>query len=483
VEKNQKPICVVATQIVQKAISPDVSVHELAQLATMDPGFAARVVALANSATYGVRNRVSDIRQACMLLGVRGLRNVALGLVVSDMVPTGPDGNVLLVNSLRRAAAARLIAEALGDRALDDAFTAGLFLEIGTLLRARSDLAGAANVARMPAAYRSVFERSFGSGDHAHAGARFVMGMSLPEAMSDAVARHHEPSPPSAHLARIAWAAERVAGAWEGGDLDRLRDEATKALAEVGVKGEAGVELMRRLPEIVTAAAVTFMRPIEEQVALEQLKIDANARLVEMNVGYEQLVLRLEAIALEKDALAEKLRLANVDLANLALTDALTGLPNRRAFADAMTREIARAQRSNTALSLMMLDVDHFKRLNDTHGHQAGDVVLAKVAAVLRSCLRIGDTPARYGGEEFVVMLPDAGPEGAAIVAERVRAALEATQVAGPQGIVLKATASFGVASLQAGGGKDLAADLLRRADAAMYQAKSMGRNRVVVIR
>jgi diguanylate cyclase (GGDEF)-like protein len=473
-------VCVIAPRIVQEAVSPDVSVSDLATLATSDPGFAARVVSLVNSASFGLGNRVSDIRQACMLLGVRGLRNVALSLIVGDMVPLGADGNALLTISLRRAAAARLIGEALGERALDDAFTAGLFLEIALLARARDDLAGAAQVARMPAAHRPIIERSFGFADHAKAGAKLAGDMQLPQSIVEAVARHHDPVAPAAQFAKIMWAAERVAAAWEGGDVERIRDDARRALTSVGVPGAKIEGIFQRVPEILTNAAVTFDRPVDAQSDLDQLAVDAHAQLVELNDGYEELVRRLEALLVEKETLAEDLRRANAELANLATTDALTGLPNRRAFTEALARDLARAARAGTPLSLIMVDVDHFKSVNDTYGHQSGDLVLAKVAQVMRSCMRTGDVPARFGGEEFIAVLPGAVKEGAKVVADRIRIALESTDIA-CAGTTIRVTASFGVAMVRGPGCRDGADRLVAGADAALYEAKRSGRNRVVM--
>ncbi len=470
----------VATRIVQEAVSAEVSVADLAKLAESDAGFGARVLSLVNSAAYGRGTKVADVRQACALLGVRGLRNVALGLVVGDMIPTGEDGAILLTTSLRRGVAARLVAEAVGERATDDAFTAGMFLEIGLLARARDDLAGAAQVARMPAAHRSVVERAYGFEDHATAGAKLGKEMSLPETVIEAIARHHDIAPPDARLATIAWAAERVAGAWEGGDASRIRAEARQALANLGVPAGATEDILRRLPDLVTSAATAFQRQIEQQIDLDQLAADAHAQLVDLNHGYEQLVRRLEALLKEKEQLAGDLQRANEVLATLAATDALTGLPNKRAFIEAIGRNLALADRNETNLALIVIDVDHFKQFNDTWGHQTGDLVLAKVAEVLRGCLRASDMAARFGGEEFVALLSCTNGLGAKLVAERMRAALERTTVAGPKD-PLKVTASFGVAAVKGPGCKDCEQGLVGRADAALYEAKRAGRNRVVL--
>ncbi|HWS55342.1 MAG TPA: sensor domain-containing diguanylate cyclase [Pyrinomonadaceae bacterium] len=156
-----------------------------------------------------------------------------------------------------------------------------------------------------------------------------------------------------------------------------------------------------------------------------------------------------------------------------ALTDALTGCFNRRFFEIQLERDLHLATRMRQPVSLIMLDIDHFKRVNDTHGHNAGDAALRQIASALREEVRGVDTAARYGGEEFAIILPQAGLEGALAVAERLRARIEREEMPG----VGCVTASLGVASFpQHASARDL---LVTTADRALYQAKRTGRNRV----
>jgi diguanylate cyclase (GGDEF)-like protein len=164
------------------------------------------------------------------------------------------------------------------------------------------------------------------------------------------------------------------------------------------------------------------------------------------------------------------------DARRLATVDALTGLLNRRAFLDLIERERARSDRHAYPLSVLLLDVDHFKRVNDTRGHAAGDAVLQGVARVLEKVARRSDVVARWGGEEFVVALPQTSEAGARIAAERARRALAEAIHPVPGGEPLRVTASIGVASADAPWKVDL---LVASADEAMYAAKARGRNRV----
>jgi diguanylate cyclase (GGDEF)-like protein len=156
-----------------------------------------------------------------------------------------------------------------------------------------------------------------------------------------------------------------------------------------------------------------------------------------------------------------------------ALTDGLTGCFNRRFFEIQLERDLHLATRMRQPVSLILLDIDHFKRVNDTHGHDAGDAALRILANALREELRGVDTAARYGGEEFAIILPQAGPEGAQVVAERLRSRIERTQVPGVGCI----TASLGVATFP--GDASSRELLVTSADRALYQAKRTGRNRV----
>jgi diguanylate cyclase (GGDEF)-like protein len=161
-----------------------------------------------------------------------------------------------------------------------------------------------------------------------------------------------------------------------------------------------------------------------------------------------------------------------------ALVDGLTGLANRRHLDQELVSNLARAERSGGSLSLILGDLDDFKRVNDEHGHACGDTVLREFAALMNEVVREGDTAGRWGGEEFALLLPDPTVDGAQRVAERLRQALEEQVILSPEGEPLRVTVSLGVASFPDLGGR---AELVAAADEALYRAKRAGKNRVVV--
>lgn len=166
-------------------------------------------------------------------------------------------------------------------------------------------------------------------------------------------------------------------------------------------------------------------------------------------------------------------------LIRLATTDELTGLLNRGAFDRELAREFERARRYERSLALMLFDIDHFKRVNDTYGHPIGDQVLRAVGKVVLSTVRACDLPGRYGGEEFAVGLSETSIEGAAAAAERIRKAIAGSVYRTERGD-FRITVSTGVVALAGNLGLN---DLVRRADAALYEAKQGGRDRIVVDR
>lgn len=233
---------------------------------------------------------------------------------------------------------------------------------------------------------------------------------------------------------------------------------------------------------------------LAKQTVLGVLYVDSQAivnHFTERDLALLESIAHHAAIAIENAHLYTQLTQRANELEHLvelyeeanmrASTDPLTGLHNRRYFQDQLGRDFAQSRRHHRHLSVILLDIDHFKSFNDTFGHQLGDEVIVAVARVLEGAVRLSDLAARWGGEEFIVALPDTDLDGAVTVAERIRQSVSEIQLTDPEGNPLRQiTASLGVSSLRPE--DDRIAELIERADRALYVAKAGGRNQVQVL-
>jgi diguanylate cyclase (GGDEF)-like protein len=218
----------------------------------------------------------------------------------------------------------------------------------------------------------------------------------------------------------------------------------------------------------------TLLAALSSQAAVAIENADLYRRLNVLNLSLER---KVEERTAELQRANARLTALNKELEEISITDPLTHVFNRRYFMDRLRTELKRVSRYGPPLSLLLLDVDYFKKVNDTYGHQAGDAVLAGVAGLIKEKLRETDLFARYGGEEFALVATGTDQPGALILAERMRQLIEDAAFSFDNRL-LKVTVSIGVATWQPSV-RDEAAELIRLADAALYRAKHGGRNRV----
>lgn len=258
-----------------------------------------------------------------------------------------------------------------------------------------------------------------------------------------------------------ATAAENEKLAGQMGDLIGKVAHTTDHLAASVSNG--GVEMAASLESLVGDAM-----PDDAVALLQSVVVIANSMHQTVRASYAELLEARATLATIQTELGENRKLLE--------KDPLTGSENRRAMTAILQREIARAQREGEPMSVVMIDIDHFKKINDTHGHAAGDAALIHLTQIARSVLRGNDAFVRYGGEEFLLVLAETGKAGAVFVAQRLQQALAKLPFM-HLGQAITMTFSAGVSSLIE---DDSEAALLRRADMALYEAKRNGRNRVV---
>lgn len=263
--------------------------------------------------------------------------------------------------------------------------------------------------------------------------------------------------------------------------LSEITQAPVPDLFVIAITGEGGAQGLRLLSDLRSGAAtrhagiVALLEPGDEARAAAALDLGADD-LMPNGFEPEELALRIKAQLRRKQA-ADRARDTVRDGLRAAVTDPLTGLFNRRYALPQLARVAARSAETGRPFAVLLADIDHFKGVNDRHGHPAGDAVLAEVAQRMKAGLRPSDLLARIGGEEFLIVLPDTGPEDARRAAETLRRRIAGSPVRLPGKGALRVTASLGVAL--AGGGLRSPEQLLDDADRALYAAKTAGRNQV----
>ncbi len=277
----------------------------------------------------------------------------------------------------------------------------------------------------------------------------------------------HEFIQMSGYVSHTAESAEDALGIIEAQPIDVV-------ITDILLPGMDGLELTDRIKQ-THDIDVIVMTGYSGDYSYEEAISKGASDFVFKPVRFEELLLRLRRVLKERRLTQERVHMLE-RLKRLSITDGLTNLYNSRYFYSQLKAEVERSNRYNHPLALLLLDIDNFKKYNDSFGHLEGDKVLVQLGQVIKSCLRAMDSAYRYGGEEFTVILPETEGAEAATVAERIRAAVEELRFNPVEDAQVTITVSVGVTEYIRG--EELAV-FVQRADKAMYQSKDSGRNRV----
>ncbi|HIA02995.1 MAG TPA: HDOD domain-containing protein [Myxococcales bacterium] len=484
-----------AATIVRACSDPEVGAQRLGRIVASDPILTAELLRTVNSAFFAFGHEIRSAAHAVTVLGNRALRNLALCLAVRDSLKhdaiPGFDMVSYWEDALRRAVGAKLIAELVGFDS-SEAFTIGLLQDFGMLATVYALPEQAEHWIKLrgqlPNKRLELEQEHFGI-THDKVGHLLAKSWALPEGISVPMAYHHSLdarfiSESHEMPCRIAATADWLAAVFSADDKKSAIQRA-RVLACDGFNLDVDQvdTLLGILPKGVEEAAESLGLRVEEQPTLELVMREANRTLIQENTSYQELTWRLERALSEKELLANQLKKANEELERLAYADALTGLVNRRRFLEAFPAEVSRHGRSGRAITLLMVDLDNFKKVNDTYGHPFGDTVIEAVAESIKQTMRNTDIKARIGGEEMCIVLPECDHEFAAIIAERLRKNIDALRIEAPTRVV-PITASIGGCTWS-GKTRDpqevkaICKRMLDAADAALYDSKNSGRNRV----
>ncbi len=482
----------IAIRILDAVRRDDRSFSELAGVIKSDPALTARILKVANSPFYRVLSGVGSIEKALSVLGTNAIKNIALSFIIAGSLQGTTDGRFDLDHFWKRsvtaAVAADLIAR-LTDLDNDDLFVTALLQDIGTVIMASScpdDYLRVLNERVVACLPLEEMERAVFGFDHQQAGAELLSMWKLPESVHTPI-RYHHASDVASHEYRLVVTvldiSQRFAALFLGSRSMETELNAIKSglASTFGIKGSAADTLIDNVAERTIEVFAAFDLEPGNIRPLSQMMQEANEELSNLNSSYELLVVELKQAKEKAEKLAQELGEANEKLMELAFRDGLTGLYNHRYFQEALDREMARADRYGRGLSLLLFDIDHFKRINDTYGHMRGDLVLNELGRVIADFVRVSDVAARYGGEEFAVVLPETDLAGAKTLAERLRSSVEQLVITA-DGEKITFTVSIGITSYHARSRVKEKARLIDMADKALYISKQSGRNRVSVM-
>ena len=474
----------IAVQVLDLAQKADVDIAEIARIISKDPALSSKILRTVNSSFYGRSQHVSTISHALVILGLQSVKTLVLGFsLVTNLTKSKANGFKHLTywkRSIYAATAARTLAAKLGVVQQEEAFLAALLQDIGMLVldQVLGDEYGEIHEKIQSHAELAVVETQVLEMNHADVGGMLAGQWKLPPLLVSPIALHHAPEKVTDPALKKLTELVALSGLCADVFVDEQPASAIASARHLCKAhhnmAEADCDaLLDEIGRSTKEVATLFEINIGSEISFEEVLKKANEALVEITLQSQQ-----QATALQQQA--QTLAQQNQQLQKQAMTDALTGLANRARLDQFLSQQLAAAVKQGKPLTLLLLDIDRFKSVNDKHGHPAGDMVLKALGKLLGTAARATDLAARYGGEEMVLVLPGTTRATAAAIAESIRRAIAAKPIACGT-LTLPVTASIGVASFEPPSPFKEPAHLLKAADLAVYNAKHSGRNCVRV--
>lgn len=469
----------IAIRIIELCQDPNTNLGEVASVVGHDPAISAKLMRMANSPLYARQRKIENIRQAISLFGLNGTLTLALGFsVVDNGRQQGGclDRNHFWRRSLACAISSQLLGARLEPSRKEELFLAGLLQDIGMLALEKVE----------PLVYEELASKTFNhdqiisledkmlSSEHAEVGAWMLESWNLPEHIVLAVRNSHRHDQ-TGHFDKIIAVASVLGDIWWHDDQEVNLQQATgHARRMLDMSWDDLMQVIEDTGNQLQESAAMFDIDIEGQIPTELIRGKAKELMSLMTINALQ---ETSALKEKTDALTSQ----NNMLKEQNRRDNLTGLYNRAYLEQMLAAEYQMARDNNFPLSLVFIDLDHFKQINDRYGHHAGDQALIHCARIILDNTRHGDLVARYGGEEFVAILPGTDAEGAQVVCNRTLETLRRCPLITEDHGEILITASIGISVLDDNPDIHGAYDLLRRADRALYTAKNNGRDQLKI--
>ncbi|MCF6148536.1 MAG: GGDEF domain-containing protein [Candidatus Kuenenia sp.] len=484
----------VASDLISITSKEETTIKEIADLLSKDVSLSAKVLKIANSAYYGFTYKISTIQQAISCIGINAIRSLVLSF--SFLAIKGGNKSEFfnyedfLTKSLANAVVARLIKEKIDNYDLEEVFIAGLLKDIGKLIISSTHPKLYDQIAK--AAQNSEkkitgLEHEIVGIDHAQIGYEVAKSWGFPAVLSIPIQYHHFPEKNKDDdkkvqlYTNVVYFAGLVSNILYSNNPNKYYDKFVKEIKVTLSFSKAVIDdILDKVDLEVVQNANYFGFSIKKPKSIEEILIEANTILSGINLTYDQMNKELVNAKIQMQKVAKELELKNKWLESLANIDGLTEVYNHRYLQIFLEREFNRAKRKKSTFCLIMLDVDNFKKFNDTYGHQAGDFILKELCVLLQKGIRTYDIIARYGGEEFAIVLPETELECAWTVAERLRNKV-ADHIFTDNKEKYKVTISIGIAEVNPSIDNISKNNLIDRADAALLESKKNGKNRITV--
>jgi two-component system cell cycle response regulator len=486
---------VMASKLITLMSREETTLADIARLISRDVALSAKILRVSNSAFYSFPQQISSIQQAVSVLGINAVRSLVLSFSFLNSgrgeYQNSFDFKTFWKHSLAAGVASRLLVEKIKGVEPEEVFVSGLLQNLGELILART----------LPIPYEQIIrtdidattdrlqvEETILGVNHCSVGSEVAKHWGFPESLFLPIGFHHKPeqydgkNKTITKTIRAVYLSDLLINILYSEQPEhyhkRFRKESKKLLC---LSSDDIENVLDRLHLLVSEAGDYFGLKIKTTRSIQEILQEANIRLSLINLDYEQVNKQLVAAKLKLEKLTTELQSKNKILDNLANVDGLTDVFNHRYFQNVLDQEIERAARNNTFLSLLFIDIDHFKKFNDAYGHQVGDFILREFCTALKRNIRSYDTLARYGGEEFAIILPSTAEEESLAVAEKLRKLIEDTVFAETDGTAeYRVTASIGVCTEIPADVENFSKDLfISKADQALYEAKKQGRNLV----
>ena len=494
--ENLPTLPVVASKLIILTGQEDTTLSDIANLISKDTALSAKILKVSNSAFYSFPQQISSINQAVSILGTNAVRSLVLSFSFLSMKGKKKDKTTFNFEqfwrkSLAGAVTAKLILDQVPGAETEEIFISALLQNIGQLIFATT----------MPDLFNQVLGRKAEEEEtligkieqevigihHCDAGYAVAENWGFPKSLLLPILYHHRPerytegdnqtilSINAVYLSDIL--TQILYSEKPEVYHKQFRSEAKKRM---GLKPIAINKILKDVHRQVDKTAEYFGLKMQPTKSIEEILQEANFKLSLLNMSYEEMNRELVHSKIKLEKLTKELEQKNNLLENLANIDGLTEINNHRFFQNFLDQEINRSIRNEGTISILLADIDNFKKFNDTYGHQTGDFILKEFSRVCKEQIREYDLIARYGGEEFIFVLPETEPEEARLVAEKLRSMVAEYSFDDGES-VYSVHISIGVASARPSGRDFKKNEFIGLADEALYQAKNSGRNKVAM--